>query len=138
MAQALQRDRRLNHVAGQTLSGLVIIGCDRLALENREARMDPIVHDLNQARRDLFPCEQGLDELVPEQLHEADRIRAGDENKRSIGRNKAVGDQTVQMGMKAGGVINLALQGGDHAGEGAAIAGGILEELLDGGVETLA
>ena len=31
-----------------------------------------------------------------------------------------------------------ALQGGDHAGEGAAIRGGILEELLDGGVEALA
>ena len=40
--------------------------------------------------------------------------------------------------MKAGGVITVALQGGDHAGEGAAIAGGILKELLDGGVEALA
>ena len=100
--------------------------------------MDPILHDFNQPRRDLFASEQGLEKLVPEKLHQADGIRAWDWNKRSIGRNKAVGDQTVQMGMKAGGVINLALQGGDHAGEGAAIAGGILEELLDGGVEALA
>ena len=100
--------------------------------------MDPILHDLDQARRDLFPCEQGLDELVPEQLHEADRIRARDGNKRSIRGNKAVGDQTVEMGMKPGGIITVALQRGDHAGEGAAIAGGILEEFLDGGVEALA
>jgi hypothetical protein len=32
--------------------------------------MDPILHDFNQAGRDLFPSEQRLDELVPEQLHE--------------------------------------------------------------------
>ena len=52
--------------------------------------------------------------------------------------DRAVGDQTMLMGMKAGGIIPVALQRGDHAGEGAAIAGGILEELLDGGVEALA
>jgi len=32
----------------------------------------------------------------------------------------------------------VALQRGDHAGDGAAITGGILEEFLDGGVEALA
>jgi hypothetical protein len=42
------------------------------------------------------------------------------------------------MGMKPAGVIAIALQGGDHARDGAAIAGGMLEELLDGGVEALA
>ena len=30
------------------------------------------------------------------------------------------------------------MQGGDHAGDGAAIADGVLEEILDGGVEALA
>jgi hypothetical protein len=40
--------------------------------------------------------------------------------------------------MKAGGIVSVALQRGDHAGEGAAIAGGILEEFFDGGVEALA
>ena len=52
------------------------------------------------ARRDLFLYEQGLDELVPEQLHEAERIGARDGNERSMRRNKAVGDQTVEMRMK--------------------------------------
>jgi hypothetical protein len=44
----------------------------------------------------------------------------------------------MKVGMKPGGIITVALQRGDHAGEGAAITGGILEELLDGGVEALA
>ena len=44
----------------------------------------------------------------------------------------------MKMRMKPGGIITVALQGGDHAGEGAAIPGGILEEILDGGVEALA
>jgi coenzyme F420-reducing hydrogenase alpha subunit len=100
--------------------------------------MDPIVHDLEQARRDLFLCEQGLDELVPEQLHEADRIGARDHDKRSIRRNEAVGDQTVEMGMKADEIVTVAVQRGDHAGDGAAIAGGILQEILDRSVEALA
>jgi hypothetical protein len=100
--------------------------------------MDPVPHDLDQARRDLFPCEQRLDELVPEQLHEAERIRARNGDKRSSRGNKALGDQTVEMGMKAGGIVTVALQRGDHAWEGAAVPGGILEELLDGGVEALA
>ena len=75
---------------------------------------------------------------MPEQLHEADRIRARDGNKRSFRGNQAVGDQTVEMGMKPGGIVTVALQRGDHAGDGAAIAGGILEEFLDRGVEALA
>ncbi len=41
------------------------------------------------------------------------------------------------MGMKAAGIIAVALQGGDHAGDAATIAGGILAEFLDGGVEAL-
>jgi hypothetical protein len=40
--------------------------------------------------------------------------------------------------MKPGGIVTVALQRGDHAGDGAAIAGGILEEFLDRAVETLA
>jgi hypothetical protein len=42
------------------------------------------------------------------------------------------------MRMKAAWIITVGLQGSDHAGDGAAIAGGILEEFLDRGVETLA
>ena len=34
IAEAFDGDRGMDHVAGQTLSGLVIIGSDRLALEN--------------------------------------------------------------------------------------------------------
>lgn len=100
--------------------------------------MYPIVHDFDQAGRDLFPSEQRLDELVPKQLHEGERIRARNGNKRSIRRNKAVGDQTVEMGMKACRIVTVALQRGDHAWEGAAVPGGILQEFLDGGVEALA
>jgi hypothetical protein len=100
--------------------------------------MDPILHGFNQARRDLFPREQGLDELVAEQLHEGDRIGARDGDKRTIPRNQAVADQTVQMRMKPAGIVTVALQGGDHAGNGAAVAGGILEEILYGGIEALA
>ena len=40
--------------------------------------------------------------------------------------------------MKPRWVVTIGLQGSGHAGEGAAIAGGILEELLDGGIEALA
>ena len=40
--------------------------------------------------------------------------------------------------MKAGGIIPVALQRGDHAGDRTAIASGILQEFLDGGVEALA
>ena len=57
--------------------------------------MDPILHDLDQPPRDLFASEQGPEKLVPEKLHQADGIRAWDWNKRSIGRNKAVGDQCI-------------------------------------------
>ena len=75
---------------------------------------------------------------MAEQLHERERIRARDGNKGSIRRNQAVGYQAVQMGMKPGGVIAEALQGGDHAGQCAVIPGGMLEELLDGGVDPVA
>ena len=37
--------------------------------------------------------------------------------------------------MKPGGIVTIALQRGDHAGDGAAIAGGLLEEFLDGGIK---
>ena len=100
--------------------------------------MDPILHDLDQTRGDLFPCEQRLDELVAEQLHERERIRARDGNKGSIRRNQAVGYQAVQMGMKPGGFVSIGLQGGDHAGQGVALVGGLLEELLDRAIEALA
>ena len=78
--------------------------------------MDPILHDFKQARRDLFH-KVGIDEHKPETLHEADGIRARDDSKRAILRYRAVGDQWVEMEMKACGDITVALQGGDHAGE---------------------
>jgi len=37
--------------------------------------------DGEEARGDLFPCEEGLDEPMAEQLHEADRIPARNGNK---------------------------------------------------------
>ncbi len=36
-----------------------------------------LLHDLDQARGDLFACEQRLDELLAEQLHKAEGIGAG-------------------------------------------------------------
>ena len=138
IAHTFEGYRGVNHVAGQAPAGLVIVGIYAFALKNREARGNPIPHDLDQARRDLFPCEQRLDELVPEQLDEADRIRGRNGDKGSSRGDKAVGNQTVQMRMKPAGIIAIALQGGDHAGQCAAIPGGMLEELLDGGVEALA
>jgi hypothetical protein len=56
----------MDQVAGQTPAGLVIVGSDRLALENGETWTGPIPHDLDQAHRDLISREQGLDELVAE------------------------------------------------------------------------
>ena len=44
----------------------------------------------------------------------------------------------MKMRMKPCGIVTVALQRGDHAGQRAAIAGCILKELLDRGVETLA
>ena len=75
---------------------------------------------------------------MAEKLHEAERIRARDGNKRTIRGYQAVGNQTVQMGMKPGGIVAVALQRGDHTGDRAAIASGILEEFLDRSIETLA
>ena len=48
-----------------------------------EAWMNPIRHDLDEARRDLFACEQCRDELVAEQPDEAGRIGGRDGDKRS-------------------------------------------------------
>jgi hypothetical protein len=43
------------------------------------------------------------------------------------------------MGMEAGGVVTIGLQGSDHAGKPlAALRGGILEKFLDGRIKTLA
>jgi hypothetical protein len=75
---------------------------------------------------------------VAEQLHEADRIRARNGDDLSFQADKAVGNQTMKVRMKPGWIITVALQGGDHAGDGAAIAGGMLEEFLDRGIEALA
>jgi hypothetical protein len=66
--------------------------------------MGPILHNFDQARRDLFPRRQGLDELVPEQFDELERIGARDGDKQAFGRNEAVGDQTMEMRMKPGGI----------------------------------
>ena len=74
-------------------------------------------------------------QLVPEQPDDADRMGASDGDKRSFRGNKALGDQTVEMRMKARGIVTVALQGGDHAGEGAAVGGGLLEEFLDRGIK---
>ncbi len=52
--------------------------------------MGPILHDFDQARRDLFAPEKGLDELVPEKPHEGARIRTRDGNQRSIRGHQAV------------------------------------------------
>jgi hypothetical protein len=94
--------------------------------------MRSILHDFHQARGDLFPCQQGLDELVPEQLDDADRIGAGDGDKRALGRNETVGDQAMRLRMKPGRIIPVALQGRHHAGKRVAILGGFLEEILRG------
>ena len=115
----------------------MVVGSDRLALKDREARVNPISHDLDLARRDLFPCEQRLDELVAEKLDEAGRIGGRSGNERSFRGNQAFGHQTVQMRMKPAWIVTVGLQRGDHTGDGAAIALGILEEFLDRRVETL-
>ena len=44
----------------------------------------------------------------------------------------------MKMRMKAGGIISVVMQAGNHAGQGAAIGGGMLEEFFDGGIEALA
>ena len=71
--------------------------------------------------------QERLDEFVAEQFHNPDRIGARDGNQRAIRGNQAIGDQTVKMRVKPGGIISVALQGRDHAREGAAILGGILK-----------
>ena len=128
----------MDHVAGQPLAGLVVVGIDALSLEDGEARMPPIPHDFHQTRGDLFPCQQRFDELVPEQLHDPDRIGARDGDQGAFRKNQAIGDQTVKMRMKPGGFVSIGLQGGDHAGQGVALVGGLLEELLDRAIEALA
>ena len=65
-------------------------GGGRSGRSHRKARMEPILHNLDQARRDLFPREQRLDELVTEQLHDTDRIRVRDGDKRAFRGDKAV------------------------------------------------
>ena len=132
-----KQSQNINHVAGQPLAGLVVVGIDALSLEDGEARMPPIPHDLHQAGRGLFPCQQRFDELVPEQLHDPDRIGARDGDQGALRRNQAVRDQTVKVRMKPGGFVSIGLQGGDHAGQGVALPGGLLEELLDRGIEAL-
>ena len=127
----------MDHVGGQAPARLVVVRIDALALIDGEARMPPVPHDFHQTRADLFPCQQRFDELVPEQLHDPDRIGARDGNQGAFRRNQAIGDQTVKMRMKPGGFVSLGLQGRNHAGQGAALVGGLLEELLDGGIEAL-
>ena len=117
----------MDHVAGQALACVMVVRIDPLALIDGEAWMPPILHDFHQAGRDLFPCQERLDEFVAEQLHNLDRIGARDGDKRAIRGNQAIGDQTVKMRVKPGGIISVALQGRDHPREGAAILGGILE-----------
>jgi hypothetical protein len=74
---------------------------------------------------------------VAEPLDETGRIQVRNGDERSFRGDKAVGDRTVQMQMKAAGIIAAGLQGGDPAGDGATIAGGIPEELLDRSAEAL-
>jgi hypothetical protein len=87
IAQALQGDRGMDHVAGQALARLMVVRIDALAVKDGEARVPPAVQDFHQTRRDLIPCQQGLYELVAEQLHDPDRIGARDGDKRALGRN---------------------------------------------------
>jgi hypothetical protein len=138
VAQAFEGDRGMEHVTGQAPAGLMVIRIYALSLENGEARMDPAAHDFDQAGRDLFARQQRFDKLAAGQLHDGDGIGASDGDERAVGRNQAVGNQAMKMGMKPSGIIAVALERGDHAGEGAAIACGMLEQFLDGGVETLA
>jgi hypothetical protein len=45
-------------------------------------------------------AEEGPDQLVPEKLHEAGRVRSRNGVKRAILANKAIGDRTGQMRME--------------------------------------
>jgi len=77
-----------------------------LALMESLPRMPPILHDFHQTRGDFFPCQQRLDELAPEQLHDLDRIRVRDGDQRALRRNQAIGHQTMKMRMKPGGIVS--------------------------------
>ena len=66
------------------------------------------------------------------------RIGAWDGDKRALRRNQAIGDQTVQMGMKPRRVVAIGLQRRDHAGQGSGVLGGILEKFPDRGIKRIA
>ena len=53
IAQAFEGDGWMEHVAGQAPTGIVIFGSNRLALENREARMGPVLDDFDPVARNF-------------------------------------------------------------------------------------
>ena len=106
--------------------------------QDRLSRLGPAIGRPRQSRRSpdrigWFFRERAEGALRPVPQLQVPQDLFGD--KRSFRGNKALGDQTVEMGMKPGGIVTIALQRGDHAGDGAAIAGGLLEEFLDGGIK---
>jgi hypothetical protein len=64
---------------------------------------------------------------MTKQQHDLNRIGAWDGEKRAFRRNQSIRNQGVKMGMEAGGIVAIGLQGSDHAGEPSAVHGGILE-----------
>ena len=96
-------------IPGQALSSLMIVRRDAASLKYGEAGMFPGEQDIDQPRTDLFFCQKGLQELVAKQQHDLDRIGPGNREKSSAGRNEAIGDETVKVGVKAGRIIAVGL-----------------------------
>jgi hypothetical protein len=133
-----ERKRCVDEVPGQALPGLVVVWANGLALIYGKAGMTPRKQDLDQARGDLILRQQRIQELATKQQHDLNRIGAWDGEKRAFRRNQSIRNQGVKMGMEAGGIVAIGLQGSDHAGEPSAVHGGILEKLLNGRIKALA
>ena len=145
IVQAMQSDRGVDTIPGHAFSRLMIAGSDGLALKYREARVPPGEKDIDEPLGDLFLRQERFQELVAKEQHDLDRIGRGNRQKGAVGQDETIRQETVQVRVKAGGIIAIRLNGGDHGWKHRRVSRatwhlhrGIQEDLFDGVVVTAA
>jgi len=107
IVQAIQSNRGMDTISGQSFSPFMIVRQDAVALKYRKAGVPPGEKDIDQPLADLFLCQQGLEELVAEQQHNQGGIGPGNREKGAVGQKQPIRHDAVKMRVIPGRIVTI-------------------------------